>query len=274
MGAMESTTALEHMVVRASSAVTLREIEDVFIFAGAEPTWRESEPAPFTNRQVAAKVWIHGIKTHAPDKLRSILLSALQQLGEQPEEPQSHPPNRSEETKPTATGRVYPSDIADLLDRLTKGIARAAFPLVRRRKGKPVLALSDEYDVQDLFHSMLRPWVKDVRAEEYTPSYALTSTRVDFLLKRHRVAVELKFVRDARHSRTVHDELSTDLAHYRAHPDVDVLWAIVFDPSGHISNPAGLGDLAGQHQQGTKSIDVVCYLAGSHGADRITAETE
>lgn len=45
------------------------------------------------------------------------------------------------------------------------------------------LFLEDEYDVQDLPHALLLLYFDDVRAEEWTPSYAGKSARMDFLLK-------------------------------------------------------------------------------------------
>lgn len=266
---MESTTILEHRVVRGSGSLTLREIEDLFIFAGAEPAWRGPAPPAFSNRQDAARAWIEGIKAQAPDRLEEILRNALHQVGDVADaaEPGAGVADRSGVAK-SQTG-VVPSDIRELLDRLTRGITRAIFPLSRRRAGKSVLSLEDEYDVQDLFHSMLRPWVKDIRTEEYTPSYAQTSSRMDFLLKKHRIVVETKFVRDRSHSKKIHQELTIDIAHYRQHPDAGLLWIVVYDPDGHLSNPEGLADIAGQHEKDGSRLEAVCYVVGRQGAESI-----
>src|SRR6267143_4122164 len=44
---------------------------------------------------------------------------------------------------------------------------------LRARHGaRATLSVKDEYDVQDLFHALLRIFFKDVRPEEWTPSYA------------------------------------------------------------------------------------------------------
>lgn len=75
------------------------------------------------------------------------------------------------------------------------------YPLTHRRKGLPTIGFESEYDVQDLLHALLRPWVKDIRPEEFTPSYAGKSTRMDFLLPDHGTVVELKFVRDLAHGK-------------------------------------------------------------------------
>ena len=60
-------------------------------------------------------------------------------------------------------------------------------PIVRqlrtRYNGRDTLNVNDEYDVQDLLHALLLLYFKDVRAEEWTPSYAGGCVRADFLLK-------------------------------------------------------------------------------------------
>ena len=106
---------------------------------------------------------------------------------------------------------------------------------------KAAVQFSDEYDLQDLFHALLRPWVKDIRPEEYTPSYVGSSTRMDFLLREHKIVCELKFVRSKSHAkRLVGDELTIDIAHYRRHPNCESLYAVIYDPNAeYIANPDG-----------------------------------
>lgn len=52
--------------------------------------------------------------------------------------------------------------------------------LRRRHAGRPTLEVNDEYDAQDLLHSLLLVCFRDVRAEEWTPSYAGSNKRIDF----------------------------------------------------------------------------------------------
>ncbi len=94
------------------------------------------------------------------------------------------------------------------------------FPLKQRRKNRASIEFSDEYDVQDLLHALLRPWIRDIRPEEYTPSYAGTSARMDFLLPEYGLVLEVKFVRDQGHGKKVGQELILDISHYQAHPNV------------------------------------------------------
>jgi hypothetical protein len=100
--------------------------------------------------------------------------------------------------------------------------------------------ITDEHDVQDLFHSLLLVFFRDVRAEEWTPSYAGGNKRIDFLLPEYRLAVELKNSRPSMTAKTVGDELTVDIANYKIHPSVSHLVCLVFDSGGHLANPRGI----------------------------------
>jgi hypothetical protein len=141
-----------------------------------------------------------------------------------------------------------PKEIGDPLETLIKGLRRAMHPLTHRRKGAQPLVFSNEYDVQDLLHALLRPWVLDIRPEEFTPSYAGSSTRMDFLLPKYKLVVELKFVRDRQHAKKIGDELIIDIEHYMRHQDCDELWCVIFDPEHMLTNSEGLKDLEGERR--------------------------
>jgi hypothetical protein len=113
-------------------------------------------------------------------------------------------------------------------------------PLTHRRKGAQALSFDSEYDVQDLLHSLLRPWVGDIRPEEFTPSYAGSSTRMDFLLPVHSLVVEMKFVRDRTHAKSIGNELIIDIEHYRRHPACKFLWCVIYDSAHLLTNAEGL----------------------------------
>ncbi len=143
--------------------------------------------------------------------------------------------------------RAVPERIDEVLIVLLKGLRRAMHPLTHRRKGSQSLSFGAEYDVQDLLHALLRPWVADIRPEEFTPSYAGTSTRMDFLLPKHRTVIELKLVRDRAHGKKIGEELIIDIEHYRRHSQCDSLWCVIYDPDHLLTNVAGLkNDLEGE----------------------------
>jgi hypothetical protein len=166
--------------------------------------------------------------------LRYFRFGRILPQGQQPEqyEPQGSPQESSHIIKPDS--------VQELLMILLRGLRRAMHPLTHRRKGAQPLSFSSEYDVQDLLHSMLRPWISDIRPEEFTPSYAGSSTRMDFLLPAHSLVIELKFVRDRAHGKRIGNELIVDIEHDRRHPACNNLWCVIYDPDHLLMNAEGL----------------------------------
>lgn len=156
-----------------------------------------------------------------------------------------------------------PSTVEELLQTLIRGLPRAMHPLAHRRKGAQSLSFESEYDIQDLLHSQLRPWVADIRPEEFTPSYAGSSTRMDFLLPAHQLVIETKRIRDKSHATKVGDELIIDIEHYRRHPDCVHLWCVIYDQLQLLPNPSGLiADLEGQRSTPDGSVHVRVFVFG------------
>ena len=172
-----------------------------------------------------------------------------------PPEP-AYPVSSSSPTTVSSEPRK-PANVDELLLVLLKNLRRAMHPLTHRRKGTISLTFSSEYDVQDLLHALLRPWVANIKPEEFTPSYAGSSTRMDFLLPEHRTVIELKFVRDAEHAKRIGNELIVDIEHYRKHPDCGTLWCVLYDPEHLIRNPEGLKkDLEGSRSSKNGTVEV------------------
>ncbi len=159
-------------------------------------------------------------------------------------------------THEAAGSPAKPTSVEELLEIVVRGLRRAMHPLTHRRKGVQPLSFGNEYDVQDLLHAMLRPWISDIRPEEFTPSYAGSSTRMDFLLPIHALVIETKIVRDRAHAKKIGDELIIDIEHYRRHPECKSLWCVIYDPEHLITNAPGLkADLEGTRS--SKDGDVV-----------------
>ncbi|QUY41224.1 hypothetical protein [Acaryochloris marina] len=155
------------------------------------------------------------------------------------------------------------STVEETLQVLVRGLPRAMYPLSHRRINAQSLTFNSEYDIQDLLHSLMRPWVADIRPEEFTPSYGGSSTRMDFLLPAYRLVIETKRVRDKAHAGRVGDELIIDIEHYRRHSDCERLWCVIYDPSQLIQNPAGLiADLEGERYTPDGSVIVRVFVLG------------
>lgn len=138
----------------------------------------------------------------------------------------------------------------DRLQKLVERLPAVARQLQQRRNesGKPraTLVISDEYDVQDLLHAVLRIEFDDIRAEEWSPSYAGASKRTDFLLWQEEIVIEVKKTRATLLQPLIADQLTVDVANYRNHPRAKHLMCIVWDTEHLLKNPAALkGDLEG-----------------------------
>jgi REase_DpnII-MboI len=117
---------------------------------------------------------------------------------------------------------------------------RVARQLQSRHSNRQTISIEDEYDVQDLFHALLKLFFDDIRPEEWTPSYAGGSSRVDFLIKDEDTVVEIKKTRNSLNVAKLGSELITDIARYEHHPNCKKLICFIYDPEGKIGNPVGL----------------------------------
>ena len=116
----------------------------------------------------------------------------------------------------------------------------AARQLRTRHDRRPSLIVKDEYDVQDLLLVFLKLNFDDIRPEEYVPSYAGGSSRMDFLLKKEQLVIEVKKTREGLGEKEIGTQLLIDIARYKAHQDCKTLVCFVYDPEGFIGNPSGL----------------------------------
>ena len=131
-------------------------------------------------------------------------------------------------------------DFDGILSNLFERFHIVARQLKRRHENRTTLAIEDEYDVQDLLHSLLRLYFEDVRPEEWTPSYAGGSKRMDFLLKDEEIAIEVKMTRQGLKDKELGEQLIIDISNYKQHKNCKCLYCFVYDPEGLIRNPRGI----------------------------------
>jgi REase_DpnII-MboI len=134
--------------------------------------------------------------------------------------------------------------------------------LQSRYDSRTAFEIQDEYDVQGLLHAILRLEFDDIRPEEWTPSYAGRSSRVDFLLKQEDAVIEVKKTRDRLGTKEVGEQLIIDIERYRSHPNCKTLVCFVYDPDEKINNPRGLeNDLSGVREGLTVKVIIAPKLA-------------
>jgi hypothetical protein len=140
--------------------------------------------------------------------------------------------------------KISPDPAMERLLHIIRSLPEVAYQLTKRRKDKhvprPTIKINDEYDVQDLLHSLLLIDFSDVRNEEWTPSFAGASKRTDFLLHDEEIVIEVKKTRPSLTQSAVSAELTVDITAYRTHPRAKRLVCVVWDRDRILKNPVAL----------------------------------
>jgi hypothetical protein len=144
------------------------------------------------------------------------------------------------ETPGPIHGHTDQRRLLEALDILIGRFHAVAVQLRSRHAERPTLDISDEYDVQDLIHALLRLYFDDVRPEEWVPSYAGSASRTDFLLPQIDTVIEIKKTRSGLNAKAVGEQLIIDIAKYKRHPQCRRLVCFVYDPEGRVANPNGI----------------------------------
>lgn len=166
--------------------------------------------------------------------------------------PYAHPLNSSPAIKET--------DRLELIISVLERFPAFCRQLKKRYNDRDTIEMNDEYDVQDLVHALLTLHFDDVRQEEASPSYAGSSSRQDFLLKKEKIVIEVKKTRKSLGAGKIGEELIIDMARYRAHPDCDTLVCFVYDPDCWVNNPKGvIADLEGGDAEGKTRVVIAQF---------------
>ena len=146
----------------------------------------------------------------------------------------------------------------EALQRVFSKFHLIARELRRRHDNRDTLDVGDEYDVQDLLAALLVLYFDDIRPEEWTPSYAGKSARMDFLLKKEKIVVETKMTRKGLADKEIGEQLIVDIERYKGHSDCSTLVCFIYDPDGRITNSHALsGDLQSQSRDDLKVMVIV-----------------
>lgn len=150
------------------------------------------------------------------------------------------------------------TDVLNTLERIFSNFHSVVRQLRIRYDDRETLDVSNEYDVQDLLHALLKLFFSDIRPEEYTPSYAGNHRRMDFLLKPEETVIEVKMTRASLKNKEASEQLNDDIATYKEHADCDTLVCFIYDPDGRINNPVGFErDLS---NQSTDKLNVKVFV--------------
>ncbi|MBW3569059.1 hypothetical protein KY385_02925 [Candidatus Parcubacteria bacterium] len=132
----------------------------------------------------------------------------------------------------------------------------------QRRSSKTHLLVNDEYDVQYLLEAILELFFKNVRPEEWTPSYLGGSSRVDFLLSEFQIVIEVKLVSDKLKDKELGKQLMEDILHYNVMSECKTLICFIYNPDGKLKNPSVIK--ADLEKKTVTDIDDVIALIEPH----------
>lgn len=131
-----------------------------------------------------------------------------------------------------------------------------ATQLLKRYEGRETLKLKDEYDVQDLLHSLLLLYFNDIRKEESVPSHAGSNSRLDFLIPDYQIGIEVKMTRKGLSDNKIGQQLLVDIGRYQSHQNCKTLLCFIYDPDYNIDNFKGLKDDLESHSNDDFNIKV------------------
>ena len=129
--------------------------------------------------------------------------------------------------------------LEELIKILTK-FHRFSQELRDRRKDREVVVINDEYDVQYLINAILHLHFDDVRPEEYSPSNSGGNSRIDFLLKKEDIILEIKMSNEKLGAKELGKELLVDIGRYKEYPGFNTLLVFIYDKGDYIRNKNGL----------------------------------
>lgn len=160
------------------------------------------------------------------------------------------------------TGSVRDLDQVYLVLELCKRIKKSASIISNRpRKGKESYKISDEYDVQDLLHSLLRGVIKySVHEDPISKLAGTKSSRADISIEELGILIEVKYVRSPDDQKRLVSEYSQDLVLYTAWPHLKTLIYLVYN-SDDLADPEALEKLSGPQEISGKRFESKIVLS-------------
>ncbi|MHB8252158.1 MAG: PD-(D/E)XK nuclease domain-containing protein [Acidiferrobacter sp.] len=150
----------------------------------------------------------------------------------------------------------------DLVERLCKRLPQAARILaIRSRKGKAGYEITDEYDVQDLLHALMRGYLKYSVQEDPLPKVAgAKSGRVDISVDDLGILIEIKYVHGPEDQKRLLEEYSQDLVLYAQWVHLRTLIYLIYN-SADLRDAEAFERLTSTQEIGGKRFDVRIILA-------------
>lgn len=147
-----------------------------------------------------------------------------------------------------------------LLIQICSRLKNSARILSNRKRDKPAFTISDEYDVQDLLHSIIRSYIKHSIIEEPIGKIAgARSSRADIAIEHLGVVIEIKYAYGPDDQKRLLDDYSKDLVLYSKCKYMDDLIYFIYN-SDDLEDPEAFEQLAGEKQIQEKRFNVHIVL--------------
>ena len=150
-------------------------------------------------------------------------------------------------------------DVLRILERIFSRFHRVSQQLKTRYQKRQTLEITDEYDVQDLLHSLLHLYFDDIRPEVDTPEFAGKNARIDFVLKKEKIMIEVKKTNQKLKDKQLGSQLIDDIPRYKQYQDASNLVFFIYDPDTLMSNPQGIIDDIETHSNKDFPVKVFIY---------------
>jgi hypothetical protein len=161
----------------------------------------------------------------------------------------------------SSTSECAPEPDTALVLRVCQRLPAAARILGARARGKPAYDVSDEYDVQDLLHAVLRAFIKHSIQEEPMGKVAgVRSGRADIAVPDIGTLVEIKFARGPNDQVRIVEDFAQDLLLYSKWSPLRSFVYLVYN-SADLRDPEVLEELGGPKQIGGRSFQTYIVLA-------------
>lgn len=131
-------------------------------------------------------------------------------------------------------------EVVDYIVKTLRNFTPIASSVTKRRKGKEneTIRLSDEYDIQDLLHVMLKPQFPLIRTENVVDGKTDRQfLKIDFTIPDSNIAIECKYAKHDTSMPEIKKQMHDDIIIYSNHPDCKTLIFFIYNKDFNISDP-------------------------------------
>ncbi|MBM4056231.1 MAG: response regulator [Planctomycetes bacterium] len=209
-----------------------QKFENIFIVAYTQ----------YTNDEIIKKVYDNGAHWYyEKQKLRELTLETLKK------EIEKH-------TDKDISG-------INLIEKILANFSNSIIKITKnRRKAHDLFKVVDEYDVQDIIYTMLKPIFNDITDEDPVRKVGGKSSKIDFFIPSENIGLEIKMIKENESDESKYiDELKKDFESYSIE-DMEYLICFVYDPYKKTNDANNFYSLNGKRNIKNTHFNVKCIV--------------